>query len=246
MATPDWLAASTGQQSNAGMVTQFMGTHSSQWVYPGVLQNQQATGSATYQSLASGYLAQQITTGSTQTTIGQVALQISTVGGSPTTATISPLAVSLYASSSGLPIGSALASATLLEPYVYSQPFWVSVPLLAANLAPSAVYCLVVTGPAIGSGYYVWQQSNQTQGAATSPDGATWTAQPYGLMYQVYDSSAGGQIQALVDDDGARVTTFTWSGSTLVGITEFTQAQSGSLVSTRTLMYSNGLLVGVS
>lgn len=247
MATPPWLAATAGQHSQAGLVTQFLGTHSSQWVYAGALQTQQATGTGVYESLQSGYLTQFFTTGASQTAIGRVALQVSTVGGSPTSATISPLTVSLYAASSQLPTGGVLATATLAEPYVYAQPFWVSVPLAVTGLSPSAQYCLVVSGAGSSSAYYVWQKSNQASGAATSSDGATWTAQPYGLMYQVYDTTASGQIQSLVDDDGARITNLTWSGATLTGITEYTQAQGGgTLVSARTLTYSNGLLTGVS
>jgi len=247
MATPQWLAATAGRQANAGAITQFLGAHTAQWVYSGqVLQAQEATGTAVFESLASLYYCQTFTTGASQTTIGRVALQVSTVGGSAMSASISPLTVSLYAAVSGLPSGSALATASVLEPYVYSQPFWVSIPMYASGLASSATYCLVVYGPATGTGYYAWQQSNQTQGAATAPDGATWTLQSYGLMFQVYDATASGQIQSIVEDDGARVVTLTWSGSTLTGITEYTQAQSGSLVSSRTLTYSNGLLVGVN
>lgn len=247
MATPSWLAATAGRRTQAGLVTQLLGAHTSQWVYAGTLQTQQATGTAAYLSLASGYVSQFFTTGSSQTAIGRVALQISTVDGSPTTTTISPLTVSLYAASSQLPVGSALASTTVTEPYIYGQPFWMSVPLLATGLASSAQYCLVVSGAGSSSAYYVWQKSNQASGAATSTDGATWTAQPYGLMYQVYDTTASGLIQSLVDDNGARITNFTWSGSTITGISEYTVAQGGgTLVSTRTLTYSNGLLVGVA
>lgn len=250
MATPSWLAASTGHRADAGAVTQFLGTHSAQWIYtdPGAVQAQQATGAAVYLSLQSGYVAQTITTGATQTAIGQVALQFSAVGGSPLTATISPLTVSLYAASSGLPVGPALATAQLAEPYVYSAPFWLPVPLLATGLSPSSIYCLVATGAGSADAYYAWQHSDQSSGAATSPDGASWTAQPYGLMWQVYDTTASGRIASIVADDGARVITFTWSGAALTGISEYTIAQDGStLTSTRILAYAaNGLLTGVT
>lgn len=248
MATPAWLAATVGYRGNAGQVNQFLGTHTSQWVYTAVLQTQEGTGSSVYQSLETGYLSQEIMTGATQTEIGSVTLQISTVGGSPITATINPLTVSLYASAGGLPTGSPLASTQVAEPYVYSQPFWVSVPLLATGLAPSTTYCLVVTGTGSSGSYYVWQESNQVAGAASSTDGVTWTAQPYGLMWQVYDATAAsGQLLSMVDDDGARVTVFTYTGNLLTGLTEYTIAQDGStLVSTRTLTYSGSNLIGVS
>lgn len=248
MATPSWLAATAGYRPQAGQVTQFLGAHNAQWVYSGaVLQTQQATGAAAYESLASLYYCQTIATGSAQTAIGRVALQVSTVGGSPLSATISPLTVALYAASSGLPTGAALATASIPEPYVYGQPFWVSVPLAASGLSPSSIYCLVVYGPATGPGYYVWQQSNQSTGAATAPDGATWSLQSYGLMYQVYDQTASGQVSSIVEDGGAKITTLTWSGSMLTGVTEYIQTQGGgALVQPRTLTFSSGLLVGVS
>lgn len=247
MATAPWLAAAAGYPANAGAVTQFLAAHPSQWVYAGALQAQSGNGTALYQSLESGWLCQLFTTGSSQTAIGRVALQISTVGGSPLNTTISPLTVTLYAASSQLPTGPALASVTLTEPYIYTQPFWVSVPLLAEGLAPSAPYCLVVTGTGSSSAYYAWQESNAGTGAATAPDGVTWSNQAFGLMFQVYDTTVAGQVQALVDDAGARVVNLAWSGSELTGVTEYTLTQSGStLVNSRSLTYTNGLLTGVS
>jgi hypothetical protein len=249
MATPPYLAASAGRQGNAGLVAQFLGTHGTQWLYAGaVVQSQQATGTGAYLSLASGYVSQLITTGPSQTAIGSIALQVSAVGGSPLTATISPLTVGLYAAAGGLPTGPLLASAQVTEPYVYAEPFWCQIPLAATGLAPSSTYCLVASGPSTGAAYYAWQHSTQSSGTATSPDGTTWTAQPYGLMWQTYDSTASGQIRSIVADNGARVTTFTWSGTALTGISEYTIAQDGStLTSTRTLTYAaNGLITGVS
>lgn len=247
MATPAYLAATAGRPGNAGLVNQFLGAHGAQWVYAGTLRAQQATGTGTYLSLASGYVSQLITTGSSQTTIGRVALQISAAGGSPTTATIGPLAVGLYAASGGLPTGSPIASGQVSEPYVYAAPFWCPVALNATGLAASSLYCLVVSGPSTGAGYYAWQHSNQASGAATSTNGTSWTAQAYGLMWQAYDTSATGLVQSIVEDGGARTTTLTYSGGVLTGLAEYTAAQDGTtLVSTRTLTYSNALLTGVS
>lgn len=249
MATPAYLGASAGYPANAGAITQFTGAHNSQWLYSPALVSAQATGSGTYQSLASSpYYAQRFTTGSAQSAIGQVALQISAVGGSPVTAAINPLTIALYAVNAGAPTGSALATSQVIEPYVYSQPFWCVIPLQATGLTPSTIYALVVSGSGPGSAYYAWQCSNQTSGALTSPDAATWSTVAYGLMYQIHDDSTGaGPVQTIVDDAGARITTLTYSGTTLTGITEYTQTQSGvALVSARTLSYaSNGLLKGV-
>ena len=96
MATPTWRAASVGYRGDSGLITQLLGGHGAAWVYanPGAVQDRQATGAAIYQSLQSGYVSQAITTGASQTAIGLVALQLSVVGGSAISATISPLTVS--------------------------------------------------------------------------------------------------------------------------------------------------------
>lgn len=247
MATPSWLAASVGSRADAGLVTQFLGTHAATWLYPGTQRGAESTGSGLYQGTNRAlYLAQSFTTSSSQTTIGVVALQISTVGGSPTTAAIGPLSVSLYASSAGLPTGGPLATTAVAEQVVYSSPFWLPVPL-PASVTASTVYQIVVAPAGTASSYYVWQQSDQTSGASTSGDAAAWAAQGHGMMYQVYDQGASGLPQYLVEDSGARVTQLSYSGSVVSSLTESTIAQDGTvLTSTRTLTYSNGLLTGVN
>lgn len=250
MATAPWFAATVGQRPQPGQIGQLLGSHSSTWIYAGSsLQATQATGSGLYVSTASTYLAQEFITGATQTTIGSVSLQISAVGGSPITATIPALQVSLYASNSGLPTGAAMATATVAEQTVYSGPFWLPVLLIAAGLTPSTPYVLTVTAAGTSSAYYAWQQSNQTSGAATSPDGVNWSAQAYGLMFEVFDAAGTtGPPLYLIDDGGARITALTYNASgQLASITETTVAQGGgTLFSQRTLTYSNGLLIGVS
>jgi YD repeat-containing protein len=250
MATATWLAATAQQPTRPGQINQFLGSHSSSWLYSGnTLQNSQSIGSAVYVSTASQYLAQTVTTGSAQTTVGQVRLQVSTVGGSPVTATIPPLVVGLYANSGGVPTGPALGSVTLTEQYVYTAPFWMVVPLTVAGLTAATPYQLVVSPAGTGTAYYAWQQSNQTSGASTSPDGVTWTAQSYGFMYQVYDQSGtAGPPLTLTDDGGARVTSFTYnSAGQLTGIAESVVNQSGgSFFSSRTIAYSGQFPIGVS
>lgn len=248
MGAPQFLAAAAGVRADAAQVNQFLAGHGSQWLYAGgVLQAEQATGTGLYASLASGYLAQSITLGASQTAIGHVGLQISTVGGSPVTATVSPLQISLYAASQGLPTGPALASVQLAEPYVYSGPFWLTVPLYASGLTPGGLYCLTATGAGSSGAYYVWQHSNQPSGAATSPDGVTYAPQAFGLMWQVFDATATGLPITLVDDGGARTTTLSYTGGQLTGVSEYTLAQTGpALASNRTLTYTGGLLTGVA
>lgn len=247
---PAWNGATVPYPPNAGAVNQFLGTHSATFIYSGsVLQSSQATGSGNYVTSASTYLAQSITTGATQTIIGTVQLQVSTVGGSPITATITPLTVSLYASSIGAPTGSPLVTASLSEQYVYSGGFFITVPLAITGLTPSTTYWVVVSPAGTGTNYYVWQKSNQTSGALTSPDGVTWTAQTYGFMYEVFDLSGNlPPILFIQEDNGARVVQLNYTGTQLTGLTEATVTQSGgSVFSSRTLTYSSaGLLIGVA
>lgn len=247
--TPVWLAATSLATGLAGQVNQFLGTHASQWIYSGAaLVSQQATGNSTYQSTQTQYYAQQFTTGVSQTTVGSVNLQVSTVGGSPVTATILPLQVSLYADSGNAPTGSPLATGLITEPQVYSSGFWVQVPLNAAGLSGSTLYWLVVSPVGTATAYYVLQESNQVAGALTSTDGVTWTAQSYGLMYQIYDTTASGTLLQIIDDNGARTTTFTYTNGLITGITEYAAAQNGATFqSTRTLTYgTNNYLIGIS
>jgi YD repeat-containing protein len=251
VSTPPWLAATAGYNPLPGQVNQLLGAHTSAWIYSGgVLQVSERVGSGVYQSTESQYLSQTFVTGASQTTIGQVNLQVSTVGGSPVTATIGPLTLALYASSAGLPTGSPLSSVTLAEQSVYTGAFWLPMPL-SATVSPAAVYQLVLSPAGTSSAYYVWQQSNQTSGASTSPSssGTVWTGAAYGLMYEVYDQSGTlGAPQYLVDDDGARTTAFTYNAAgQLATITEQVLTQSGATqYSQRTLTYTDGLLTGVA
>jgi hypothetical protein len=250
MATANWLAAVAAYPARPGQVNQFLGSHGSAWLYSGsTVISSQPTGAAVYISSAGTYLAQEITTGASQTQIGQVGLQLSTVGGSPLTATIGPLAVALYANLGGAPTGAALASVTLSEQYVYNQPFWMIAPLGASGLTAGTVYWLVVSPAGTSSAYYAWQQSDQTTGAATSATGASWSAQSYGFMYEIYDQSGTvGPVLSLTDDGGARVTSFAYnSAGQLVKITESTVAQDGSqFYSSRTIAYTGQYPTGVS
>lgn len=246
-AIPAWLAATAGHGTLAGQVNQLFGGHTSAWLYAGGTQRAaQATGAATYQSTQSQWLAQEFTTAAGQTQIGMVWLQISTVGGSPTTATIPPLTIGLYASSGDTPTGTALASTTVTEQQVYGSGFWLQVPLAAA-VTPSTVYQLVVSPAGTAGHYYVWQQSIQSPGASMSLDGSTWTSQSYGLTFQIFDQGTSGQVQFLYDDGGSRVTQLSYTQGQLSSVTESVLAQDGTMATfTRSLTYSGGFLVGVS
>ena len=248
-ANPPWTAAVAGSQANAGLINQFLGSHSVSYIASGgAIQAQAATGTGVYQSTATQWYDQLFTTGSTQTTIGSVNLQLSTVGGSPTLQLIPPITISLFADSFGQPTGSALVSTTLTDMYVYTQPFWASIPL-PTTVFPSANYHIVVQMVGNATNYYALQQSNQTFGVNTSPDGATWSAQAYGLMYQVLDGTGTGPVVYMYEDGGAKITQISYNSlrqptSIIENINGQTTA--GNLLSTRNLTYTNGILTGVS
>lgn len=250
MPTPTWLGATTGRFANPGQVNQFLGTHISGWLYSGrQLTAQQTTGIATYQSTTTQSLGQAFTTGTTQTAVGQVTVQISAVGGSPVTQVIGPLVVGLWGDIGGVPDPTVvLASTTLLETTVYTAPFWVPVPL-AAPVTSSTQYWLVVSTVGTGTSYYAWQESNQPSGAASSLDGGvTWTEQTYGLMYQIYDQTPGGNVTYIYDDDGARWIQLAYNTlNQLTGVTEYAVSQDGTLfTSTRAITYASNTPTVVS
>lgn len=248
--TPVWSTATPGLAAKARHPNQFLGTHQATYSYTtGAIASQQATGNGVYESSQTTWLSQTITTTSTQTGIGYLQLQLSTVGGSPTLTLINPLTVSLYNSVAGQPSGSALISVSLASQYVYSSSFWVNVPLSITGLSPSTAYEIVTQAVGTTGHYYTWQHSTGT-GAATSTNGTTWTNQTYGLMYKVYNTGGtGGNLIMISEDNGARWTQFVYNSNNLVTqMTEFTAGETPTsyLLTTSNYTYTNGLLTAVS
>lgn len=246
--TPAWQPAIAGMQGSAGHTNQFLVGHEATVSYGGTLQASSASGSGVYSSTQSQWLAQQFVTSPGQTTVGYVRLQISDIGGSPTLALIPSLTVELYADSLGLPTGPALASATVTGQYLYSQPFWATIPLGASGLTPGTPYQIVTSTAGTTGHYYVWQHSTTAGGSGTSPDGTTWTAATYGLMYQVYDQNGGTSTVPLIinEDTGTRVTSFTYASNQLATVSTYTTSSAGTVSYAASLTYTNGLLTGVS
>jgi hypothetical protein len=244
---PVWQPAITGTGGAAGHVNQLLVSHESTVSYGGTLQASATSGAGVYGSSGNTWLAQRFVTGATQTSIGYIALQLNAVGGSPTLPLIPSLSVGLYADASGIPSGAALATASLTGQYVYTSGFWVTVPIAVSGLAPSTGYQIVAGMAGDSSHYFAWQHSTATGGAATSPDGAAWTDQAYGLMFQVFDQSGGGSTPLLIiEDAGARVTSLSYTSADQLGtLAAYTTGTAGTVSYSATLSYSNGLLTGV-
>lgn len=245
---PAWSGATAEYGANAGMFTQFLGTHNVSYLYSGAsVISSEAIGNGVYLGTQNQWISQTFVTGSSQTGIGSVKLQISAVGGSPTLPLIPVLTVGIFEDGSGLPAGTALASVTVNNNYVYSAPFWVSFPV-PLTVTPSTQYHIVTNLVGSASHYYAWQQSNQNAGAATSPDGSVWTFQNYGMMYEILDQSSGGNLTTITEDNGAKVTTLAYNSlDQITSVTEFVTTQGGGYIqSSGTLSYTNGFLTGVS
>lgn len=253
MSTPTWSAATAGQPPLAAQVNQLLGSHAVQVLYPGTLQASNTANGSAHTSGNGIYMAQQVTTGASQTAIGYITAPIGSYTASG--ALLGSTTLALYSSSAGAPTGSALASVTLTTEYSDSvtggtDTVNVTYPLPVTGLTAATTYWLVLAPAGNGTYHYTWRQSTAASGASTSPDGVTWTAQAYGLQYQVYDQApAGSAPLGTWQDSGARwtATTYTATGE-IATYAEYTAGQTAAsyLQSYRVAAYSNGILSGVS
>lgn len=255
MASTNWLGATPGQAPLARQVNQFLVTHPTTYLYAATSQASVVTSGAATTSSNGLYLAQQFTTGASQTAVGYVLAPISTT--STSGASLAPTTLGLYANSAGAPSGAALGSVTLTAEYAYlstangnTNTFTVY-PLPVTGLTAATTYWLVLASTA-STGSYTWFRSASASGASTSPNGSTWTAQAYGFRYQVFDQAASGLPTATWEDSGARWTAATWNTAAAINqyasFAEYTAAQGTAqyVQSYRALTYSNGLLTGVA
>lgn len=247
--TPTWLAATTGQPPKASQVNQYLGPHQAQLLYPSLRKaNQSTAGSGTVQTNGT-YIAQSFTTAVGQTTIGYVVLTINTTGG--LTGLLPPTTLSLHANNAGAPAAAALATTTIASEYVASVPgATVEFPLPVTGLTASTTYWLVLSASGDSTHHFNWSKSNQTSGTSTSPDGTTWTAQTYGLLYEVWDQTISDiTVKFLWEDAGARWVWLAYNADdTLANIAEYTTGQTttGYLQSFRTLTYSSKGITAVT
>ena len=242
MATPNWIGATTGQPQLANQINQFLGTHAATFVYTGVSVSTQATAGSGGVNSNSLWIAQSFTTGSF-TTVGRMAFNM-TVTGVPT-----PTTISLQTNNAGAPSGTALVSTVIPPSWGNASAAYQSVPLPVTGLAASTTYWLVASAAGDVSDYFTYNKSNQASGASTSTNGSTWTAQAYGLLYQVFDLSAAPPLVHTWEDSNARITElFFNANSTPSAFEEYTVAQGTNqfVYSYRTFNYSSGQLISVT
>ena len=237
---PAWLGATAGSPAQAGQVNQFLGAHPSTILYAAVQQAAQNTAGAGAQNSNGTWIAQSFTTGAAQTALGRVVLTLAETG-SP-----APLTVSLYANSGGNPSGSALVSTVVPKEFLSGSAAALSIPL-PATVTALTTYWLVTQAVGSVGNLYSWSKSNQVTGCSTSATGTSWTAQAFGLLYQVYDQAGSGNLTHTWEDAGARWTGLTYTANQISGLVEYTAAQaSGYIEANRALTYSSGQLVGVA
>jgi len=243
MATPSWLAATSGQPTQAGQVNQFLGTHNATIVFTGATQAQQTTaGSGSVSSLGT-YIAQSFQTTGAQTTIGRVSLTLSKTGTPP------PITLSIQANNSGAPSGTPLVTTLLPQDFLGTSSANFSIPIPITGLTPSTTYWIVLNAQGTSGNIFSWFKSNQTSGCSTSTNGTSWSAQTFGLLYQVVDNSAVIPFAHTWEDSGVRWTILGYNVSgQLVTVAEYNQGQTatGYLLSVRSLSYTNGILSSVA
>ena len=248
MATPNWLAATSGQLPKAAQVNQLLGTHNVLPLYPALRKaNQSTAGSGTTQTNGL-YIAQSFTTAVGQTQIGYVVLTVSTTGGF--TGLLPPTTLTLRPNNAGAPSSTILGSTTVASEYVAAGPATSIIPMPVSGLTASTTYWLVLSATGDSTHHFNWSKSNQTSGTSTSPDGTTWTAQTYGSLYEVWDQTISGFNVILTwEDSGNRWVWLDYNGNgTLNKIAEFTAGQTttGYMQSFRTLAYTGTTITTVT
>lgn len=240
MATPSWLAATSGQQTQAGQVNQFLGTHSISFLYAATQIGAQTTLGAGSTNTNGLYLAQTFTTGGSAVNVGRLVIDLSS------TLNPAPATLSIQANSGGAPSGTPLVSVAIPKEYVAATHI-VTIPAPCA-LSASTQYWIVVNAVGDASNFYSWFKTNQVSGASTSANGSTWTTQAYGFYYAYFDQSVIAPIRHTWEDSGARWTAWSYSSDKLSVYQEYTVAQgTGQYVySSRSLSYSGTDLTSIA
>lgn len=253
MTTPVWQSPTAGQLPRADHVNQFLVNHKVDLIYSSTRGSAQTTAGTGSVNTNGTYLAQSFTTAAGQSNLGFIVLYTSTTGGF--TGLLPPTTVSLHADNAGAPAAAALQTVTVAAEYVANLPLHNTyLPLPLASVSPSTKYWLVMKAAGDASHYFNWDKSNQTSGASTSPDGVTWTAQAYGLMYEEWTwmlTGFSGDPMFTWEDNGARWTYNDYTiggGGGLSTLAEFTAGQTATTYTQtyRTFNYTSGQFTGTT
>lgn len=238
---PIWLGATAGQATQAGQISQFLGAHAATYLYAGTLHAQANTAGSGSSGSNGQWLAQSFTTASGQTQVGRVVLTLA-LAGSP-----APTTIGIYASSGGLPTGSALASTPLPKEFVPGTATAISIPV-PCTVTALTQYWIIMSAAGSSGNQYSWSLNNVGSGAAISTNGTTYTSQAFGLMYQMFDQTVTGNLTHIWEDAGARWTYAGYNSSNqITKLEEYTVGQaSGYIEANRTLTYSGSSLIGVA
>jgi hypothetical protein len=244
MPAPVWLGATTGQLPTASQMDAGLVTHPSSIVYTGASVAVQSTAGSGSTASNGLYIAQSFTTG-TFTTAGRVVLTMTTTG------TPVPTTIQLQTNNAGAPSGTVVTSTVIPPGWANASVVGQSIPLPASGLSASTTYWIVMKAAGDASDFYSWFKSNQTSGASTSTNGTAWTAQTYGLLYQVFDLSVVLPLLHTWEDSGARITRFFPQSATSplpANLEEYTVAQGSNqfVYSFRSLGYSGGSVTSIS
>jgi hypothetical protein len=240
---PTWRSAVSGQAPQAAQVNQMLASHPSQILYAGTSIASVTTSGSASTGTNGTYIAQSFTMSGTSIGLVQGPISTTTTSG----ANLPVTTLSLYASSGSAPTGTALVSTTITAEYAYATTsngntnVFTTYPLPIAGLTNGATYWLVLAAANSGSNQYTWFRSASASGASTSPNGTTWTAQAYGLRFNVFDQSTVGNLVHTWEDSGARWTATTYNSLGLVSTySEYVAGQTATnyLQGVRTFNYT--------
>jgi len=243
MTTPTWIGATFGQLPLATQINQFLGTHAITYIYTGLSFSTQGTAGTGSVNSNGTYYAQSFATGASNTAVGRITLTMTT------TLNPTPLTVQIQTNNAGAPSGTVLQTTVIPPNWANATETAQTIPIPVTGLTPSTTYWIVTQPAGDASDFFSFFKSNQTSGASTSTNGTSWTAQTYGLLYNVFDQSINQPLVHTWEDGNARITKFGWNANnTPATIEEYTVAQGTNqfTYSFRTFNYSGMSLVSLT
>lgn len=246
-----FLAATTGQPPLAQHINQLLTTHPTTFVYTGAQQQFNTTAGSTSTGTNNLWLAQKWNTQVSQTTLGYVAIALSTTATSGTV--LAPTTVAIYTDNAGVP-GTSLFSITVTAEYANlatggTPSNTLIVPCPLTGLTAATNYWIVVTASTSAGGQFTWFRTTAVNGASTSPNGSTWTAQTYGFIFTIFDKTMASPLVAVLEDGTQRWQAIRYNANLEVAnLAQYTggQTATGYNQGYRTMTYTNGLLQGTA